>query len=733
MKTPSKQFFSARQGLPSIFALSLLTAAVQAQSQAQEQRSGFQLEEVLVTAEKRGARSIMDTSFSISATTGAELELRGITSVVDEIAAAPGASIYSPNASQSQVTIRGIAGALGDATVGYYLDDLPFSAISVPATPNLNPYDLSQLEILRGPQGTLYGASSQGGTVRILTQDPVHNELSGRVNAGFGSVDGDEDSWKLQGVLNVPLIEDVLSARVVVSQVEDGGWIDLPLAGEENHNDSSTETYRAKVLFTPGDRLRITGSVWHSEIDSGDTLSEDDGTANFVYFELDPATFLPAGVRPAPAADQRNGNEFDTYNLKVEYDFDSFSLYSSSSYLDFVQTANSAAFFVPIQQPFFLETFTQEVRLYRSNEMGLSWSAGVFYQEIDQNQQTRVGTVLAGVPDPIETELINRDSASEQLAFFGELSYQLSDEWSVLVGARYFDDERTEEDFEPGTVAGLQAFGIPVKREESFDKLTGRLNVAYTPTDDQLYYLNVAQGFRSGIAQPGLSLLSAVAGGVPAPVWANEEDLISYEVGAKFELMDGRLDVEVAAYYLEWDDIIVGLTALDPNSGLPVAYADNAAEATGMGVDLHLSYRVTEALTVAVSGNVNSTEYGADLALAGIADGDVVQYVPEETFFASLDYRKTIGESGMQGVFYAAYNYTGEIPTYAVGLGQALSDDYGLLSARLGVTTDSWSAFLTGSNLTDENPRTLAFATFPPGNSYRVAPLTYGVEFTLNF
>lgn len=711
--------------------LALLLISVAGQAQTQE--SEVVLEEILVTAEKRGERSIMETSFSMSASTGADLEFRGVTSAIDELAAAPGASAFSPNASTAGVQIRGIAGVVGDATVGYYLDDLPFSAISVASVPNLNPFDLKQMEILRGPQGTLYGASSQGGTVRILTHDPVHNELTGRVNAGFGSVDGGDNSWKLQGVLNVPIVEDVLSARFVASEVQDGGWVDLSLTGEDDHNDATTKTYRAKVLYTPGDRLRITASVWHSEIEAGDSVSDANSINNSVYPVFDPLTFLPVGVQPAPAEDFRNGNELDTYNLKLEYAFDNFSLYSSTSYMDFVQENNSAFFGAPIIQPFFLETFTQEVRFYSQTDSAISWSAGVFYQDIDQNQQTSAGTFLAGLEDPIFAQLIDRDSTSEQLAFFGEVGYQLSDSWSVLVGGRYYDDERSEEDFEPNTIAGLGAFGIPVVRDESFDKFTGRFNLAYTPNETQLYYLNIAQGFRSGVAQPGLSLVSALAAGVDAPVWSTEEDLISYEVGAKWGLLDGRLDLEMAAYYLEWQDIIIGLTAVDPNSGFPVGYSANAAEASGFGLDFSLAYRATEALTLAVSGNVNSTEYDAGNLLAGIMEGDRVQYVPDETLFASLDYRKPVGDSGLQGVFYASYNHTGEISTYTVGVGEAIADSYGILNARLGLEAERWSAYLTGSNLTDENPETLAFALFPPGFAYRLAPITYGVEFTFNF
>ncbi|NIB38266.1 TonB-dependent receptor [Pseudomaricurvus alkylphenolicus] len=695
------------------------------------------LEEIIVTAEKIGAKSIMDTSFSISAMTGEQLEDQGVVSVADAIAGNPGVSSVELFGGSNTVQIRGVSSLFGDATVGYYMDDLPYTQVGQQFVPDMNPYDLERIEVLRGPQGTLYGASSQGGTVRVLTRSPEHNEFEFKANGGISSTSGHGDSWKAQAAINLPLIEDVLSARVVASRVDQAGFIDLPLTGENDYNDSEDESYRAKLLFTPTDNLSIKLTAWHSEVASAVPYADKDYEFSPVFIEFDPAALplpIPAGVRPVTADDLTNRIEFDLYNLVLEYDFEQVSLYSTTSLIENKQQLDQNVLGAPVLLPIENRTLNQELRLAYTGEGSLSWTAGVFFMDARQEQQVIAGTLLAGLPDPVLTVVADQEKRSTQWAVFGELHYELSDEWTLTLGSRYFEDEREEEDLGALTIAGLNALGFDAKRSQDLDKVTGRVNLAYAPDGDSLYYLNVAQGFRSGVAQQGISLLSAVAAGIAAPEFSESEDLISYELGTKLSFMDDALTLEAALYYLQWDDIITLLGTVDPNSGLPISYAENVGEADAVGVDIGVLYRGVPGLTLQIAANFNSTEYGDDLPLANIADGDTVTQVPEATMSVSAAYQWPLADTGLNGRFYTAYQYTDSRPDYTVGFSTE-SDSFAVLNARLGVEAEHWSLYLTGENLTDEDGRISLFAQTAIAGvpASRMRPRTLGVEASLRF
>ncbi|NIB41599.1 TonB-dependent receptor [Pseudomaricurvus alkylphenolicus] len=719
-------------GLAGGAVLAMAISAFSAQALA-EDLDDFVLEEIIVTAEKIGAKSIMDTSFSISAMNGEKLEEQGITSVADAIAMNPGvSSVEVGGGGNNALQIRGVSSLFGDSTVGYYLDDLPYTQVGQQFVPDTNPYDLERIEVLRGPQGTLYGASSQGGTVRVLTREPQHNEFEFKANAGVSSTSGHGDSWKVQAAVNLPLIEDTLSARLVASRVDEDGFIDLPLTGEDDYNDGEDKSYRAKLLFTPGDNFTLKLSAWHSEVDTAIPYGDDNYEFSPLYVEFDPLSLPaldPAGARPVTAEDLRSQTEFDLYNMTMEYDFENISLYSTTSLIESEQQLDSNVLGSMALLPVENRTLNQELRLASTGDSDLSWTAGVFYMDAKQEQQLATGLLLAGVPDPVMAVAADQQKRSQQWAVFGEAHYEFNDEWKLTLGTRYFEDEREEEDLDATTISTLALFGIDAKRSEEFDKVTSRVNVSYTPNEDSLYYLNVAQGFRSGVAQQGISLLSAAAASVSAPQFSDPEDLISYELGTKLSFMDDKLQLEVAVYYLQWDDIITVLTTIDSVTLLPIAYAENVGEAEGVGLDLGVLYRGIPGLTLQVSGNFNSTEYGEALPLANVDDGDTVVQVPETTFSASAAYQWALSDSGLDGRFHMAYQYTDGRPDYTLGASTE-SDSFAVLNARLGVEAESWSVYLTGENLTDEDGQiSLLASTAPLGvPANRMRPRTIGLE-----
>ena len=222
------------------------------------QDAALEIEEILVTADKLNTRSAINTPMAVSVIGGEDIERDGFTQTSELLPQTPGVLVDELYAGMSTVNIRGITSdGSGDPTVGFYLDDLPFALPPFNILPDINPYDLSHVEVLRGPQGTLYGASSMGGTVRVMTQKPEHNELSGKLTVGYSNTEKGDDNHRVQGAINLPLINDVMSARLVASQVKRDGYIDLPLSGKDNHNDYEDQSYRVKLLYTPTDTMEF--------------------------------------------------------------------------------------------------------------------------------------------------------------------------------------------------------------------------------------------------------------------------------------------------------------------------------------------------------------------------------------------------------------------------------------------------------------------------------------------
>ena len=704
-----------------------------------ENSNRFELEEILVTAEKIGAKSVMDTAFSLTAVSGKELEAKGVTTIADALAVNPGVSSFDFGAA-NYLQIRGVSSVTGDATVGYYLDDLPLTLVGIPYLPDLNPYDLSSLEVLRGPQGTLYGASSQGGTVRVLTQDPEHQDLYGKINLGFSSSENGENSWKAQMAINLPIIDNTLSARVVASRIDKGGFIDLPLADEENYNDAVDENLRLKLRFTPTDNLEFGLSVWSSEKSTGFSYADENYDYSPIYLTLDSTelflnnSIVPVGSTPVGSEGFRQNNDLDLYNFKVTYDFGEYSLVSSTSFLKLKQNLNQDYLTIALVTDMETSSLVEELRLSFAGEQ-LSWAAGFFYLDNELELSSQQGFGLDVAPNPREGlfELFSRESISEQWALFGEIGYQLDEEWKLTLGLRYFEDERSEETLTESLVTGLNALAIGPIWEEGFEKTTGRLNISYTPEEDELYYMNIAQGFRPGAANGGFTMVSASLVGIDTPLFTESEELTSIEIGTKQTFLEGDVAVELALYYMKWDEIITLLTSVSPLTNTVVGYNQNAGEAEGQGIDIGIAYRMTDQLIINFSGNYNSTEYGESIVEANLFEGDQVIQVPELTFNVSANYFWPVSSS-MDGSFTMNYNYTDSRVDYAFAAPTYESDSFATLSARIGVQSDRWSIYLTGENLTGEDGEISQLAALaasvPPS---RLRPRTVGVEFNINF
>lgn len=701
---------------------------------ANESMADGPLEEIVVTADKLNARSATETPFAIAVVGGSEIEEKGFTLTSELLRQTPGVFTDQVGGGTQSLNIRGIGNVLSaDPTVGFYLDDQSFLIPQFNVLPDLNPYDLSHVEVLRGPQGTLYGASSLGGTVRIITNSPVHDVLEGKITGGYSTTDGGGNNYKLQGAINIPLIDETLSLRLTASNTSRDGYIDLPLTGETNHNDSEDRSYRVKARYTPIDKLEIGLSYWKVDSNLSNEFSEKDYTFTPQNQLHDTQTLLPTDTFTPVRANQLDSFlNYDVANLNASYTWTDYSLYVTASKMSVEYPFDGAFAVSPYRVANEFDVDSAELRLSRLGDSRLSWTTGAYYQDNHGKAPYLLTTYLDTTPlSSIELVVSDQQRSSTQWAVFGEVHYTIVPDTLVLtLGARYFEDQRTEKEASKDTItyASLLAEGFDTERSDTFDATTGRVNLSYTPDTDSLYYLNIAEGFRSGNIQCGACLLGGLAPPVTEP-----EDLISYELGGKVQFLDNTLLMDIALYYWEWDDIQLALTDFSP-TGVPASFYANVGSAASAGLDLGVSYTGIEGLVLTLSGNVNNAEYTDDLPRAGIGNGDRVEMSAKYSVTASASYEWPIRD-GLSGTVYAAYTAVDEVPTYNVFAPPLYSDGIDLLSARIGVRSEQWTVLVTAENLlNDDGIRNQQFVNLLLGGApYYQQPRTIGLEISYQF
>ena len=712
-----------------LFFMSLASEVAYAQPGAQSADPG-DLEEVIVTALRRAeGTAVMDTALAVKAMTGTELESRGFVSVMDAISSTPGVSVSRTIANGDAIQIRGVSAIIGDGVVGYYLDDLPYTRISTNESPDLNPYDLNRVEILRGPQGTLFGAGSQGGTVRILTQDPIMNEFSGKFTGGFYHTDDtDSDLYKIQGAINIPIVDDTLALRLVGSYRDEDGYIDMPLINEDNYNEMEQENYRAKLLWTPNEQWSVLGTYWYWEHETFSVFGDDNYEFTPTYTDL-----VTGGSIPAPASSVFADSENNLYGLTIRYSGESFSFTSSTSYFDNpVEEGLPVVGFQNDSDFVTQETFAQEFKFASNYDGSWNWTAGAIYLDLENEERGLFIGFSEFLPEPAVLDDSSTKYTSESWAVFGESIHELNEQWELTVGLRYYYDEREVTTFDANREPLFPIFGIENPNDDDWDQVTGRINLAWRPDDNSLYYANIAQGFRAGGLNSQTGVLDGALVGIDLELSVDPDEVISYELGAKWGLLDGNLNLEAVVYFLDWEDIQTLVTFFGP-TGEAAGGAINAEGAEIPGVEFAATYQA-DGLTLSASANWNDAEYDGTTPGAGFVDGDPVENVPELTWSASASYIWPMG--GLQGVAFLSATYTDERTSYDPVVGVPfVTDDTTLVAGRLGIEEERWSVFLTGENLTDEDGAVSSLALLanfgvPP---YRVRPRTFGIEFNYNF
>jgi iron complex outermembrane recepter protein len=667
--------------------------------------------EVIVTAQKRSER-LQDVPISISVLNGADLDKSTADGVLDALRGVPGvAPSLNVFGGSSNVSIRGVSAAgplyFGSSPVAYYVDSVPFGLVKSAISPDSSAYDLERVEVLRGPQGTLYGASAQAGVIRILTTDPVMNQFDVKVRSSGSYTEYGGGNYRADTAVNIPLIDDKLAARAVVGYENDSGWIDRP--DQKNANDDSLLNLRLKLRAQPTEELSLGASVWTSRSNYG-ALPYSPNDRNIDFLNDEPVH-----------------TDFDAYGVKIGYQFPTFQLTSATSYLDYKNQFEWETAAPPNDA--LLDTingshvFTQDLYLASTAKGPWQWTAGATYRD----GKDRLYQAL-----PVYSYVEDEYDISKSYAVFGELTRQLTDHLDLTGGLRYFHDEVTDGEY----VSGAPPAPI-ISNTSTFHKVSPRGVLSWHVTDDQTVYASYSEGFRSGGNQDPATLHIA-----PFPAF-KPDNLKNYELGTKGNLWQGRVTFDASVYYMDWQNVQQLLTVPIPSlPGINSAEIINGVSASGIGVDFATTVQITD--NFAVSANVswnNLTQddpvvafpTGAPQGVVVFGKGDRLNLSPEDTAGGTADYRVPLGTSGYKAKFSASISYvSSQFYRRLVATGVDTTPGENITIGRVAASLDSpdhWTATLFVDNVNNEQNAVFQHWTDVPQRNLYVRPRTVGLQF----
>lgn len=691
-------------------------------SQAYAKESPNILEEVVVTAQKR-EQSILDIPFAISAFGEAEIKARGATDIKDLQYLIPGLSITNNQPGQDRVQIRGASAGsgIGLPTVGRYLDEVSVSSDASQRALDIPLLDIGRVEVLRGPQGTLYGAGSIGGTIKFISNSPDLEKTSGSLSLGFSSVDDGGNGSKFSGVVNLPLIEGKLAIRIAASTEDIAGWIDNTEMDKSDVNEAQRDFVRTKLLYKPSETFNASVMWMHYDFEQ-DNNNHELSESGFNLLNVDNRGATDGRKASTPFATPTS-DEWDLLNLVLNFEIENADIISSTGYLDrkinfMSETVN--AFFPPGFYGSFqiedreTEIFSQEIRMNSNWENPLNYTVGAFYRKTDTSQtQTLSYPAVFGYPPQVVTGTAPVDS--ESWAVFGELSYDFSDRLTASFGLRYF-----EEDQEPSIFLLRGPAPMDMSPEDqSFDAVTSRLNLLWAVSESASVYATISQGFRSGG-------INGFGSSIPS---FDPEEAMLFEIGGRGTFLDGRVYVDGAIYYMDYDDVQVAIAEAGR------ARTTNVDSASGPGVDLAVAVNLTEDLKLNLTAGYVGREYDkVDVsAPANVAEGDTSQYTPKYTASASLaydfDWSGDLGGMARLDLSHAD-GFSVFIRTFP---GQPVieSEPLTYLSFRIGAMTETWQIVLSADNLLDEKDQVFPGGAFALDTYPR--PRTLSVKMDYNF
>jgi iron complex outermembrane receptor protein len=624
-------------------ALSLLgieQAAAQVRSDASQpnrhqhrERREVVLQEIIVTAQKRRQRAF-DVPISLAVLDSRQLSRRHITNLEELQFAVPGLTVQATG-NQRRIDIRGISNVFGNgALVGEYIDEADatpagFGAAFGYGAFDMRTYDLQRIEVLRGPQGTLYGEGSMGGTIRLITNKPVLNQFQMNTDMEASFTQYGAPSQRIDAMINTPLATDTFGLRFVGEFDHEGGWIDQPAANLKNINGENLADVRIEGLWEPLRNLKVNAMEIIHRNAFGPDIGED---ASGNYTQAFNFTTTP-----------NSQENFNFSNTTVAYDVSGVRMLSSTTYFTHsMDTRNWSAVFPypPLSQVYaeYLPSFvdqsknlSEELRLTRLGQAAWQWTLGGLYKRFDDSEAGPYFYGLEGPPatPPPPSYPFAESEYSHSWAAFGDTSYTLARRLTLGGGARYFRDRQS---LNNGTL-----------QDATFQSIDPRVYARYEITGDVSAYASAAKGFRSGgfnaLGQPPYR---------PETVW-------TYEAGTKMRFEEGRLTADGDVFVSDYGNfVIVGFL---PDH--PVNIYRNAGAVRIKGVEGDVAWRPLDSWLLSLTGDyINGRFVEVGVLDASYRVGDPVDFVPRYAVSASVEREFTLqGRSG-----FARFDYSQRAP-----------------------------------------------------------------------
>jgi outer membrane receptor protein involved in Fe transport len=739
------------------------------------------VEEVIVTARKR-SENLQDIPQSVQAISELELQRADVDGIDDYVRMIPSLSYVTFGPGTSKLVFRGVADSsvsfIADSSAAEYLDEQPLTQSS--QNPEVRMIDIARVEALSGPQGTLYGSSSQSGTLRIITNAPDAHQFEANVSASMNSGPDSEMSYELSGVLNVPLKDDKLALRLVGFDARDGGFIDNVLAtstggtftnadvAKDNFNRADYQGGRATLLWNINEAWQITTGAVFQDTDSNSeqTYDADVGDLEVVRFHEEP-----------------RHDEWKQFHVTVQGDLGFAQLISATSYFerDIQYTLDTTAYNVYLKTitPYYAQydfgadpsgfafqdqstdRISQELRLSHEGKR-IQWITGLFYERFNDQWDYNVnidnyeGNAALGIPPtpsfaywdeqfddvfPGSTGGVsynaNNKTRTTQYALFGEVNFDFNEKWSMTTGGRWFDTERDRTYFQEIPNNHLAVLEHPVATLRDF---TPKLSFRYRFDPERMMYALYSQGFRNGganILRPG-SLLSKTYG---------PDFLDNYEMGLKSRWAEGRVQINATAYHMIWKDYQVEV--VDPGPLFAVG-VENVGNAEINGLELDLQVAATERVDLGTNMSFLRSEATSNDPLVGTPDGARLPNTPEFKAAAYVEYTWPMQLVNGSAYVHVEYSYTGDSfndidQTLAGGDPPLRQAPMQVTDLSFGIEAGGWDMAFTVDNVFDERGQIYrTFSAAHPLNNYSVnclrsadpclvtvnRPLEFGLSFT---
>ena len=753
-----------------------------------------EIEEIIVTATYRET-DLMDTPQSIGTLSSEMIEALGATDMRGLFQNITGLNMSEREiAGGNRYTIRGVSSPTGhepsaqtSAAVSVYLDDVPMTSAQSPVQQfGGNMFDMERVEVLKGPQGTLYGEGSVGGTIRFIQKKPQLGETTWKIKGNTSSMSSSDDlGHRLDGVVNLPVTED-FAIRLMGFSTKRQGWIDKTDTGEKDANSETGSGGRLAALWAVNRDLSVEANYYKTELETEGSMAAQSRFTEALNVRL-------PGRRPF------SKDKVNIYSLGVDYAFDFAKLELAFSNLDrkrtseIESTTTIAAFidsFVqlrtlirapanPTEIPTLLAegwilapTFslpiknlagfnlndmmssdrnTVEARLVSTTESALVWTAGLFWKDSNDDrvsiQPLSLIPSLIGKPaiTALYTEAFTNPANSHfdevnQISVFGEATFAFSDTFSVTLGGRYTDLDQSLQ----GSAA------------TTTDKVfSPKLGVAWYPVDGTLTYFNITTGFRPGNLNVGQESNAHIFRGagdnvIPATPFAPNpnnltgnqaadlatslvsyqgDKVVNYEVGIKTRLFDDRWNLTTAVYYFDWKDTILRFS----QNGLPAisrTYNDNAGAAHSVGIEVDLVGNLMENLRMTLGGDINRAEL--DEAVGAIPSGTKLPNAPEWSAHITLDYTWLFAGDMALNFMVNHTTLAGTVSSLAIAPSVVPSRRLTDIRILLSGSDANWSASLFATNVTNQDEITFDCGSpgFPTCLGFQ-QPRVIGLEVTL--